>query len=111
MLPRVKRLAGFFPFWSSPSGSPSRSGPPACWSQGPQLPRLLHLQPGLLPGGPDRRLHELRQADSGNRVIVLQSERDFMTDITTEAMKQHTDLDSLGPVEYFVVVERKGGVS
>ncbi len=34
-----------------------------------------------------------------------------MTDITTEAMKQNTDLDSLGPVEYIVVVERKGGTS
>jgi Family of unknown function (DUF6325) len=32
-----------------------------------------------------------------------QSEGSFMTDITTEATRQSTDLDSLGPVDYIVV--------
>jgi hypothetical protein len=32
-----------------------------------------------------------------------QSEGSFMTDITTEATRQSTDLDTLGPVDYLVV--------
>jgi hypothetical protein len=32
-----------------------------------------------------------------------QSERSFMTDVTSEAIQQNTDLDTLGPVDYLVV--------
>ena len=39
-----------------------------------------------------------------------QSERGFMTDITTEAVTENTELDSLGPVDY-IVVEFPAGAS
>src|SRR4030095_15600032 len=76
-----------------------------CRAKGPQLPRLLRLQPRLLPGGPDRCLHGLRQVELRNRI-----ERDFMSDLTTELLNQDRDLDSLGPVDY-IVVEFPAGAS
>src|ERR1044072_6367290 len=67
-------------------------------AEGPQLPRLFRLQPRLLPGGPVRCLHGLGQVELRNRI-----ERDFMSDMTTELLNQHSDPDSLGPVHYNVV--------
>src|SRR6187200_3043130 len=76
-----------------------------CGSKGPQLHRLLPLQPRLLPGGADRCLHGFGQVGLRNRI-----ERGFMTDITTELLNQDRDLDSLGPVDY-IVVEFPAGAS
>src|SRR5580765_5217612 len=75
-----------------------------CSSKGPQLHRLLSLQPRLLPGGPDRCLHGFGQVWPRDCI-----ERRSMTDMTTELV-QNTDLDSLGPVDY-IVVEFPAGAS
>src|SRR6185295_1434489 len=76
-----------------------------CSAKGTQLHRLLHLQPRLLPGGPDRCLHGLGQVGLRDHV-----ERSFMTDITTELLNQDRDLDTLGAVDY-IVVEFPAGAS
>src|SRR5688572_13847205 len=40
----------------------------------------------------------------------LRSQEGFMTDVTTEAVQQNTDLDTLGPVDY-IIVEFPAGAS
>jgi uncharacterized protein DUF6325 len=58
----------------------------------------LHGWLDAAAGGSSRAVHD------GPRLRERhQSEGSFMTDITTEATRQSTELDSLGPVDYIVV--------